>query len=135
MSTKNDHCFFGFGSKGGEYDLFGSCSMLTFVHDIGQVTFSITIFLTIYYKRGLRPIGIFPQTSVLGFGTRTKEKEKRRKKKIMSIIVFLILYLSFGTCCGYILPFESSLVLLIIIVYHEFVAQLKDLVQTPPLSC
>ena len=72
---------------------------------------------------------------MLGFGTRTKEKEKRRKKKIMSIIVFLILYLSFGTCCGYILPFESSLVLLIIIVYHEFVAQVKDLVQTPPLSC
>ena len=55
--------------------------MLTFVHDIGQVTFSITIFLTIYYKRGLRPIGIFPQTSVLGFGTRTKEKEKEKKKE------------------------------------------------------
>jgi hypothetical protein len=111
--------------------------MLTFVHDLGQVTFSIRIFLTIYYKRGLRPIGIFPHTSALGFGTHTKEKEKekREKKKVMSMVVFLILYLSFGTCCDYIVPFESSLILRLIIVYHEFVAQLKDLLQTPPLSC
>lgn len=129
-ATKVTTIVFWVGSKGGEYDLFGSCSMLTFVHDLGQVTFSIRIFSNYLLQKRIATKWDFLTHQCVRFWDAHEIKRKKRKKreKIMSLVVFQILYLSFGTCCGYIVPFESSIVLLIIIAHHEFVAQLKDLV-------
>lgn len=128
-ATKVTTIVFWVGSKGGEYDLFGSCSMLTFVHDLGQVTFSVRIFSNyLLQKRIVAKWDFFTHQCVRFWDAHEKKRKKEEGKRLCPWLCFLFLYMSFGTCCGYIVPFESSIVLLIIIAHHEFVAQLKDLV-------